>query len=103
LCFTVKIFHHGNDEKIYSLQAKCTADHPPKHLQYLKYFEFTQEAFNERLELIYNDLEKEAEDYQPATDPDYDSRNDVIERIRQYAPFNQIDGAWLRNAVKIGK
>lgn len=69
----------------------------------LKHFEFTQDAFNKRLQYIYDYVKEEVDKYEPANDPIYNSRKDVIESIRQWAPFNQIDGAWLRYAVKLGK
>jgi hypothetical protein len=69
----------------------------------LKHFEFTQEAFNERLQQIYDYIREEVDKYQPANDPIYNSRKDVIEKVYQWAPFNQTDGAWLRYVVKLGK
>lgn len=69
----------------------------------LKHFEFTQDAFNKRLQHIYVYVKEEVDKYEPANDPIYNSRKDVIESIRQWAPFNQTDGAWLRYAVKLGK
>lgn len=106
--FDSKNFHHCNDEKIYSLQAKSLANKKPspsdpKYFEFFEYFKFTQKEFDKRLKEIYNFLENQGEIYQPATDPTYYSHEDVIERVRQYASFNQLDGAWLCNAVKLGK
>lgn len=69
----------------------------------MKFFEFTQDAFDKRLEEMYTFIEEEGKKYVPANDHIYNSREDVIERVRQWAPFNQTDGAWLRNADKVGK
>lgn len=96
-----------NDVKIYSLQAESVIDKPPPELgrygKLFQHFTFTQEAFNERLQQIYDYIKEEVDKYQPANDPIYHSRKNVIERIRQWAPFNQTDGAWLRYAVELGK
>ena len=37
-------------------------------------------------------------------DPDnlFKSMDDMVERIRQFAPLNQLDGAWIRNAAHAG-
>jgi len=90
----------------YINEAKKIAEDPPpkfgKFGKFLKYFEFTQDAFDKRLEEMYTFIEEEGKKYVPANDHIYNSREDVIERIRQWAPFNQTDGAWLRNAVKTG-
>jgi hypothetical protein len=69
----------------------------------LRYFEYTPRSFNAHLDKIYNGLVAYAEAYSPAN-PDviFKTRDQVIERIRQFAPFNQLDGAWLRNATRAG-
>ncbi|MFC9330739.1 LodA/GoxA family CTQ-dependent oxidase [Kitasatospora sp. NPDC057015] len=68
----------------------------------LRPFRYTQEAFEARLQLIYTDLVRQAENYNPAQDPIFRNRPALIERIRQFAPFNLLDGAWLRNATPVG-
>ena len=67
-----------------------------------RYFEYDRQAFNDRLQRIYMELRRQADTYEPALDTDYPTREAVIEHIRQYAPFNQLDGAWLRNVTRTG-
>lgn len=68
-----------------------------------RYFPYTYEAFNDRLDQIYATLQKDI-DYDPSEDPDniFKTREDMIERLKQTAPFNQLDGAWIRNVAKAG-
>ncbi|GGV24564.1 hypothetical protein GCM10010495_45210 [Kitasatospora herbaricolor] len=68
----------------------------------LRPFRYTQEAFEARLQLIYTRLVQQAENAPPAQDPTFRDRPALIERIRQFAPFNLLDGAWLRNATPVG-
>jgi hypothetical protein len=69
----------------------------------MSFFPYSPEALNARLEQIYNDLVDGAAAYDP-NDPGsiFKTREDVIERILQFAPFNQTDGAWLRNVTQAG-
>jgi hypothetical protein len=69
----------------------------------LRFFEYTPRAFNARLQQIYNDLVDAADAFDPS-EPDNIFRTpaDVVERIRQLAPFNQTDGGWLRNVTQAG-
>jgi hypothetical protein len=69
----------------------------------MPFFEYSPEAFTGRLEQIYNDLVDYAAGYDPNS-PDivFKSRQDMIERMLQLAPFNQTDGAWLRNVTQAG-
>jgi hypothetical protein len=80
--------------------------HTPDELEPYYYpIEYSPAAFDARLEQIYEILREQNETYDPA-DPDQETtfrtREQVIERIRQLAPFNQTDGAWLRNAARAG-
>ncbi|MEW2051687.1 LodA/GoxA family CTQ-dependent oxidase [Streptomyces sp. NPDC005476] len=68
----------------------------------LRPFHFSADALESRLQRIYTDLLEASEAYDPATDRTYRTRRDVVERIRQYAPFNLLDGAWLRNITPVG-
>lgn len=65
-------------------------------------FPYTPEAFEARLQALYLEAAHDAESYEPTSDPLSRQREDVIERLRQFAPFNQTDGVWLRNVVKGG-
>jgi hypothetical protein len=69
----------------------------------LRYFEYSPQAFNARLNQIYNGLVEAAEQFSPG-DPSviFKTRDNMVERIRQFAPFNQLDGAWLRNVTQAG-
>ena len=68
-----------------------------------RFFEYSPRAFNARLDQIYNDLVASAQSYNPASsDNMFKTREDMVERIRQFAPFNQLDGAWLRNVTQAG-
>ncbi|MFF4834863.1 LodA/GoxA family CTQ-dependent oxidase [Streptomyces sp. NPDC001315] len=66
----------------------------------LRPFRYSREALESRLELIYADLAMDAE--QPDDGLARFSRKSVIERLRQLAPFNLLDGAWLRNVTQAG-
>lgn len=65
-------------------------------------FPYTREALDARLECIYLELIRIAEQADPAANQVFRSREDVVERLVQMAPFNLMDGAWLRNATPPG-
>lgn len=69
----------------------------------LRHFDYTPESYAARLDKIYNGLVAAAEAYSPG-DPSalFKTRDQLVERIRQLAPFNQLDGAWLRNVTAPG-
>lgn len=75
---------------------------------YLRFFKYSKEAFSQRLEQIYAIMLKvktdaEKSDPQDPSNPSIPhTKEEVIERIRQLAPFNQLDGAWLRNISQAG-
>jgi hypothetical protein len=68
-----------------------------------RYFDYTPEALGQRLDEIYAFYQRDAET-NPLDDPSniFKSRDDMIERVRQYAPLNQMDGAWIRNIAHPG-
>jgi len=68
----------------------------------LRFFPYTERAFDARLDKIYNNLVDQAATYQPANDPAFSSREKVVELIRQTSVFNQVDGAWLRHVAPAG-
>ncbi len=74
----------------------------PENRDHLSFFPYSQPVFDARLNSIYNDLAHEAEQYNPATDEQWRTYSDVVERIRQFAPFNQADGSWIRNVAQGG-
>jgi L-Lysine epsilon oxidase N-terminal/L-lysine epsilon oxidase C-terminal domain/Iron-containing redox enzyme len=63
-------------------------------------FKYSPSAFEARLQEIYNQYAAEAAAAN-ASDEGW-RRQDVIARVLQLAPFNQLDGAWLRNATRAG-
>ena len=65
-------------------------------------FEYTPERFANRLAQSYNEMVMHVDTYNPMRDTLIRSRSDLIERMRQYAPFNMTDGAWLRNVGNVG-
>lgn len=68
-----------------------------------RYFPYSNQALGQRLDEIYASLQAYA-----GQDPLADAHNpfqsvdDMVERIRQFAPLNQLDGAWVRNVAKAG-
>jgi hypothetical protein len=67
-----------------------------------RFFPYTEADFDQRLNDIYQALVDYVESYDPAQDKLFTSRTAVIERIRQLAPFNQTDGAWLHTISRVG-
>lgn len=66
------------------------------------FFPYTPAAFAERLDQIYEALVEYVDSYDPSKDEVFTSRARVLERVRQFAPFNQTDGAWLHNISRVG-
>lgn len=62
--------------------------------------EYNETNFNAKLEQIYEILRAGAQNPQPWTQPR--NREDMIQRLLYRAPFNQTDGAWIRNIAKVG-
>ena len=73
-------------------QFKCDPDS-----NIYEFFEYSPSAFEARLQQIYEKWSVAAT--QP---PEKWSRATIIARILQLAPFNQLDGAWLRYATNTG-
>jgi hypothetical protein len=82
-----------------------------------KFFHYTQESFDARLDLIYNNFVRDAslasaeqqtialkQALEDAAAQGYlaRSREQVVESLLQMAPFNQLDGAWLRGITPDG-
>jgi hypothetical protein len=65
-------------------------------------FKYSSEAFSARLQQIYNDLVIEGRRYDPANDPLFKTKSDVVFWLTQMAPFNQNDGAWIRSLTPAG-
>jgi hypothetical protein len=69
-------------------------DHPESFVEY------NEANFNAKLEEIYEILRAGAQNPQPWSQPI--NRADRIQGLVHRAPFNQTDGAWLRNIAKAG-
>lgn len=67
-----------------------------------RHFEYTPDNFKARLNEIYNDMVNSVDRYDPATDVTFRNKEDVVERIKQFSPFNMSDGCWLRRLAKSG-
>jgi L-Lysine epsilon oxidase N-terminal/L-lysine epsilon oxidase C-terminal domain/Iron-containing redox enzyme len=68
-----------------------------------QFFPYTEEAFTERLNFIYEELvDAAANQSDPGTDPPFTTRDAMVQRVIQMAPFNLTDGAWLRNIGNAG-
>jgi len=67
-----------------------------------QFFKYTEQAFNDRLEEIYQQLADEAADFDPAADGQFTTYDQMCTYTIQWAPFNLIDGAWLRNVGGTG-
>lgn len=84
-------------------EAERISNDPNQAEQDIRFFPYSEQAFTDRLDLIYNDLAENADESHPG-DPGnvVQSRADAVERIKQLAPFNLLDGAWLRNVGRAG-
>src|SRR5579884_617989 len=76
--------------------------HSSEHPFDQSYFDYTEQALENRLQMIYQELVDQAAQSDPGDDPLIRTHEDVVERIVQLAPFNLIDGAWLRNVGRTG-
>lgn len=68
----------------------------------LRPFRYTKADFEARLDQIYQGLVDDVNRYEVQRSWTLRTRDDVVQWIRQMAPFNQTDGAWLRNIVPVG-
>jgi hypothetical protein len=82
-------------------QARYDIEHDEELDSELRFFDYGEASFTTRLDSIYRYLVDHVAQYIPEEDENFPTREDVIERIRQFAPLNQTDGAWLRNVEKI--
>lgn len=69
------------------------------------YFRYDPVTFRARMAKIYDTERRSGEKYDPtdvASEPLFRTPAHVVERIRQLAPFNQLDGSWLERIAKSG-
>ncbi|WP_164919602.1 LodA/GoxA family CTQ-dependent oxidase [Hansschlegelia zhihuaiae] len=75
-------------------------------LDHYKFFKYDPITFEARLEKIYENERREAEKADPVLgtglEAVFNSPERIIQRIRQLAPFNQLDGSWLERVTKAG-
>lgn len=84
------------------LKKAWDAQQQPDFPEAWRFFPYSNEALDARMTQIYNDLAIEGERYDPATDPTYRNKQDVLVWLTQMAPFNQNDGAWIRRVTPSG-
>ncbi|WP_166433918.1 LodA/GoxA family CTQ-dependent oxidase [Mycobacterium paragordonae] len=58
-------------------------------------FSYSPEHFASRMKYWYNELVAQNDQYDPAEDVMIKTLPDLVERLRQFGPFNMTDGAWL--------
>jgi hypothetical protein len=68
----------------------------------LRPFAYAPQAFQLRLDQIYQGLADDVAQYEATQGWASRTRDDVIDWILQMAPFNQTDGSWLRMIVDVG-
>lgn len=68
----------------------------------LRAFEYSPQAFEARLDTIYQGLVDDVARYEAKRSWTLRTREDVVEWLQQMAPFNQTDGAWLRKIAPVG-
>ena len=64
-------------------------------------FRYSARVFRSRLEQIYTEAAQSADAFSLAT-AELGTREAFVDRLVQMAPFNQVDGAWLRNVGRVG-
>ncbi|MBD2383912.1 iron-containing redox enzyme family protein [Cylindrospermum sp. FACHB-282] len=67
-----------------------------------RFFDYTPEAFDERLQKIYDGLVKDYAEFNLDEALKVYTRSVLIERLRNFAPFNLTDGAWLQRVAGAG-
>jgi hypothetical protein len=70
--------------------------------QVWKYFPFTQEAFDARMQLIYANYVHDNNNPEIYAQDLGQTRAQVVNQILQFGPFNQLDGAWLSHVTPDG-
>lgn len=68
----------------------------------LRPFAFDKQAFEARMDQIYQGMADDVQHYEAARSWSHRTKDDVVEWILQMAPFNQTDGAWLRYIATVG-
>jgi hypothetical protein len=84
------------------LQAARQRQTSPSLEAELRPFPYTQQAFEARLDQIYQGLADDVTRYEAAQNWAMRTRDDVVDWLLQMAPFNQTGGAWLRLIADVG-
>lgn len=74
----------------------------PQFPKMYRFFDYTPEIFEERMQIIYDRLVFDYENFDIDKELKKYPRKFIIERAKQAAPFNLIDGAWIQNVAKAG-
>lgn len=83
--------------------AQTYSTDPSKAPADLLFFPYTEQTFHDRLELIYQEMVDDAEDFDPGDNGTiFNTYAKMVTYSIQWAPFNLIDGAWLRNIGRTG-
>ncbi|MGH3615733.1 MAG: LodA/GoxA family CTQ-dependent oxidase, partial [Pseudonocardia sp.] len=82
-----------DDARALQRSPRCPDDYRP--------FTYSTRVLRSRLEHIYTKAAQEADAFSLGS-TSLTSRESLVERLVQMAPFNQVDGAWLRNVGKLG-
>lgn len=82
-------------------QAEKLSNDPSQCPEERLFFSYSDEAFEQRIDFIYQQLVDDANSSDP-TKSFITSRSDIIERIIQFTPLNLLDGAWIRNISRVG-
>ena len=70
--------------------------------QVYKFFPFTQEAFDARMQLVYENYVRDNQSPYVFWNGLQSTREKVVNGVLQFGPFNQLDGAWLRHVTPDG-
>jgi hypothetical protein len=70
--------------------------------QVWKYFPFTQDAFDDRMQQIYDNYVRDNQSPEIYAQDLRQTRAQVVNGILQFGPFNQLDGAWLSHVTPDG-
>ena len=75
-------------------------DDPTRALDDMPLFLYSKDSLQQRLDeyATYEGVQKGSLDKRQS----FKTRDDMLERIRQFAPLNQLDGAWVRNVARAG-
>ncbi|NHZ81201.1 hypothetical protein F2P44_18250 [Massilia sp. CCM 8695] len=83
--------------------AELFAADPQRASADLLAFDYSEDAFRERLDLIYQEMVDDAAAVDPGDNGQYfNTYAAMVTYTIQWAPFNLIDGAWLRNIGRTG-